>query len=326
MSANFKVRTTASARGNITYSVELTHRGLHKHRSIRGPDEDIVKRKAELQRAQWKEQWSTKQAKDAKAKSRTRSQGKAEAATAEAQTLLDRVRHTLQHTLGHDDAVDWNLLKDRTPFAKPKPRRANPKPPAPAEAPPEPLQASPHYLPALGILDLIFPSRATRRRRAAAERFNSDHAQWERRQETIALSNSKKEQTHAASLVRAEEAYKKALDHWKAARAIYKSQQEQENAPIDTQRRRWKSGDPDAIAGYCDMVLSRSDYPECFPKEFDLEYNPDTRMLIAEYVLPAPDAIPTLTEVKYVASKTSSRRSICRPLRSESCTTTCCIN
>src|SRR5699024_1814484 len=54
---------------------------------------------------------------------------------------------------------------------------------------------------------------------------------------------------------------------------------------------------------YCDMVLSHSHYPDVFPQEFDIEYNPETKILIVDYSLPAPEDIPTLKQVKYVQSR-----------------------
>lgn len=54
---------------------------------------------------------------------------------------------------------------------------------------------------------------------------------------------------------------------------------------------------------YCELVLNNSEYPDSFPKDFDLEYNPDNKLLIIEYVLPAPEDFPKLSEVKYITTK-----------------------
>jgi restriction system protein len=57
------------------------------------------------------------------------------------------------------------------------------------------------------------------------------------------------------------------------------------------------------------MVLNNSQYPETFPKDINLDYNSDSNLLIVEYVLPAPDDLPTLTGVKYIAAKTELKES-----------------
>ena len=40
-----------------------------------------------------------------------------------------------------------------------------------------------------------------------------------------------------------------------------------------------------------------------FPKDFELDYDPEKKSLIVEYILPSPSNLPTLTEVKYIATK-----------------------
>jgi restriction system protein len=50
-------------------------------------------------------------------------------------------------------------------------------------------------------------------------------------------------------------------------------------------------------------VLTLSKYPESFPQEFDLEYNPETKILAINYILPSPEDLPKLKEVKYIATK-----------------------
>jgi len=46
-----------------------------------------------------------------------------------------------------------------------------------------------------------------------------------------------------------------------------------------------------------------SQYPEYFPQEFELDYDPETKILIVEYSLPAPHHLPTLKEVKFIQSR-----------------------
>lgn len=54
---------------------------------------------------------------------------------------------------------------------------------------------------------------------------------------------------------------------------------------------------------YCDIVLANSEYPDFFPQEYELDCNPVNGMIMADYALPAPDAIPRVKEVKYVKSR-----------------------
>jgi restriction system protein len=49
--------------------------------------------------------------------------------------------------------------------------------------------------------------------------------------------------------------------------------------------------------------LSRSKYPDYFPKEFDVEYLNEARRLIVDYELPSVEVMPRTREVKYVKTR-----------------------
>ena len=50
-------------------------------------------------------------------------------------------------------------------------------------------------------------------------------------------------------------------------------------------------------------MLNNSKYPESFPSNFEIEYNPDNKMLIIEYELPSQKDVPSVKEVKYIAAR-----------------------
>ncbi len=60
---------------------------------------------------------------------------------------------------------------------------------------------------------------------------------------------------------------------------------------------------PNAIIPFYEIILSDSEYPHYFPQEFNLDYNPETKILIVDYSLPSVENIPKLKEVKYVKSR-----------------------
>ena len=51
------------------------------------------------------------------------------------------------------------------------------------------------------------------------------------------------------------------------------------------------------------MVLSRSEYPDGFPADASVDFIEDTRTVVVDYCLPDISALPTLKEVKYVATR-----------------------
>jgi restriction system protein len=107
-----------SARGIPTYSLELWHDGLKKHRLIRGESESVVKRKATLQIEEWEERWAAVDAKERvrsqkTAGKRQQDESKELAAerSADAQQELDGLSSLLKATLTVDDTIDWESLK-----------------------------------------------------------------------------------------------------------------------------------------------------------------------------------------------------------------------
>jgi restriction system protein len=58
--------------------------------------------------------------------------------------------------------------------------------------------------------------------------------------------------------------------------------------------------DPSSVIEYCDLVLNNSIYPDSFPKNYEIDYNSESKILIVEYSLPAIEQLPTLNEVKVI--------------------------
>ena len=94
-----------------------------------------------------------------------------------------------------------------------------------------------------------------------------------------------------------------AIEAWNAAAAEYSQKRDQENASIDNRKAQYETSVPDAVSDYCELILSASEYPDSFPKEFEVEYIAETKILVVDYSLPAPDDLPRLKEVKYVKAK-----------------------
>jgi restriction system protein len=66
---------------------------------------------------------------------------------------------------------------------------------------------------------------------------------------------------------------------------------------------RYTLKESEAVSEYFKHALSSSDYPSDFPRTFQIDYNPETCMLIVDYSLPNINLMPKIREVKYVKSK-----------------------
>lgn len=300
-----------SARGIPTYSLELWHDGLKKHRLIRGESESIVKLKATLQVEEWEERWAIVTAREEErshkaAGKRQQEERKALAAeqTTEAQQELDGLASLLKATLNVDDTINWENLKDKTPFPEKKPT-LRPIPPEPTLQPPprEPNILDAKYVPSLGILDRLISSR---KERAIAEKqalFSSDSKAWQEKVAAVKRAHTAALLAHEKLVSAAHQDHEKQVAEWSVQRDEYVARQTAGHAAVDAKRGAYESKDLEAIIEYCDLVLSSSRYPDYFPQEFDLDYDPAAKTIIVDYQLPAPDDLPHLKGVKYVASR-----------------------
>lgn len=305
-----QLKVSYTARGLARYELEMWHDGLKKHRVIRGDDDDIVRRKAQLQAIEWADAWAITET-----KARDRAQklaGKqhqeerkllASERSDEAQQELDDLSTTLKHTLSVNDAIDWEALKDRTAYAEPKPRQ--PQPPAqPALIlPDEPYPSDSKYQPTLGFLDKLLPSRRQRLQSEMNERYALDHEYWEKSVQRAKQTHASATRVWQAEAAKQLETFKAAEAAWRQQEAEYLAKQAEANASVDKKRQAYEAREAEAIVEYCDLVLSASRYPDYFPQEFDLDYNAETQTLVVDYMLPAPDDLPKLRSVKYVASR-----------------------
>jgi restriction system protein len=95
-----------------------------------------------------------------------------------------------------------------------------------------------------------------------------------------------------ASLMKQQALYAQSLPAWQRHRAAFETAQAERNAAIDRDREAYVRQVPDAIADYCDLVLSNSAYPSSFPRDYDVDYLCDSHTLVVEYVLPTLEPIP----------------------------------
>lgn len=211
--------------------------------------------------------------------------------------------------------------------------------PAPVYRPPEPNENNPTYQPVFGILDKIIASRKARKIGEAAALLKLHHDSWvalctkadeedgialKKWEDTKKLLEEQRAAAHADWLravdrTKTENADRRAwwekqcevarakheedIKEWEKRKEKFLEEQKEANTAVDGNKERYLAGEPEAVSDYCDSVLSNSLYPDYFPKEWDLDYNADTRTLLIEYGLPAPEDLPTLKEVQYVQTK-----------------------
>jgi restriction system protein len=300
-----------NTRGVVTYRLEIWHDGLKKHRLIKGSAPEIVQRIAALQMAEWEERWShirtREQERYNKENRKEHQEAKKRHATERtivAQHELENLSNLLRQALAVNNAIDWETLKDTSPFPEPMPTKPpSPAKPQPQSVPPEPHRSAAKYQPHFSLLDKLLPARRARLLNVCRERFESDYREWQQRLQTLTAENTAAEQQFTSELQAIATQYQAQLRVWEEQRTQFLDTQRVGNEAVDKQREAYLAGSPEMIVEYCDMVLSNSHYPEYFPQEFQLDYHPENKILIVDYFLPAPEALLTLKEVRYIQSR-----------------------
>jgi restriction system protein len=76
---------------------------------------------------------------------------------------------------------------------------------------------------------------------------------------------------------------------------------EEHNELVESLRKAYLAGDPDAVSGFFDLVFELSIYPEGFPNKWKTFYEIDSKHLIAEFDLPnMDDIVPKVERYRYV--------------------------
>ena len=278
----------------LMYEVELRHDGLHKYRLIRGSDKHVVEQKATAQRRAWDEMWRKKQAAEKQRQEKARAaqekeekKGLATDQTQEAQDAIEQIENILKHTLDVVDRIDWDSLIDESNFPKQLPPEPEWHP-----FPKEPKQTDAKYRPKFNLFDHIIPKLKEKKVTASNALLHNDHLAWQKTMEAINEQNKVQKDN-----------YNSAVIAWEKEKNQYLEEQDQRNQQIREKKKAYFEKDPEAVMEYCDMVLSNSQYPDSFPQEYNLDYNPESKIMIVDYFLPSIENLPTLKEVKYVLSK-----------------------
>jgi len=306
-----QLEVSYSARGKPAYSLDLWHDGLKKHRRIRGDDQSVVQLKVQLQVEEWEQKWaevsSRQQQRSKRALGKWRQEerrAEAQQRTSDAQQELDFLATLLKTALLVERKVDWERLKDKTVFPEPRPDAAKlPNAPSPPSLPREPQRTDSKYQPALSLLDRLISSRRSKLQQDAAKSFEADLADWNLAVAELHLNHSAAILSHEQKLHDIRATHEKEVAAWEARKQEFLASQSAKNAIVDGKRIAYEAGRQEAIVEYMDLVLSISRYPDYFPQEFDIEYDPATKTAIVDYQLPAPENLPTLKAVKYVATR-----------------------
>lgn len=273
------------------YYIEVRHEGLKKYRNIQGSDKYIVEQKAAMLKSSWNEMWIRRLETERKKREQEKHfslvrnlQELAAERTQEAQQVLKEHENFLNYTLNINDAIKWDSLLSKADFFKSKPKR--PEIIAPTR---EPLKTDQEFQPKFNFFALIFSGLKQKKILESYTLFEKAHQKW-------AVEKLENESVNKAALVK----FQRDLLAWEEEKEKYFQTREEGNAKIIEKKEKYLSKNADSILDYCEMVLANSKYPENFPQQYELDYEPENKRLLVDYFLPSIDNLPTLKEVRYI--------------------------
>jgi restriction system protein len=295
------------------YIAEIIHKELHEHKVLSSNEEYILNNKVNEYLQRLKVRYKLLLDK----KNNAERQKSVEEETIDAKKAIEEVENILNHTLTINDAVDWDKLKDKNNFDEPNPinqlKQKLKLIPLPhkgiiSNVPPQPNEED--FRPKFSFFDNLFKSLKVKKIAAAKDDFNAAFSLWEDEKRKIEAENTKEidrekeeERFYNLKCEEAKQNLQKEEKEWSIRKEEYYKRQNETNEIIDGLKDRYEKGDEDAVEEYCEIVLSNSEYPESFPKAFDLIYSSENKQLVIDYELPPLDKLPTLKEVKYVAKQ-----------------------
>ena len=207
----------------------------------------------------------------------------AERRNSELSQRLDALATVLTHTLGVNDAIDFDSLRSKGAYE--------------AVSLPETLRvAEPQPDIRRHIVGIRRPGAIGKLLPWVRRRFEAEleSAKLVARQELVEWQS--RETERKAQLPQAE------LER-ETKRSQFVGAQNARNAEVDAFEEDCGLGDPDALVAYFSMVLERSEYPEAFPQNFSVALQAQSRLLVIRYELPGPAIVPDAAEYRYVRAR-----------------------
>lgn len=281
----------------LKFQQEIWHNGLNEHKVITSPDKNILKNKVRVQVDNWVHKWDILCEKKRIGEIKRYNIDEAANRTKKAEEILEEVENILLSSLEVNTVIDWEKLKNKDTFkvacpTKPCELKLNPIPTAPNED-------SVEFQPKLNFLSKIFKFLEDKAVLESQLMYKKDYENWQRDNDEIVRNNLKLIKEYDKKM----DDFNKKLIEWNTQKSDYIKKQNESNTKVDEVKARYLAYDTSAILEYCKMILDKSYLPGFINKDFELNYNPNNKILIVDYMLPNIDDFPSIKEVKYVVLK-----------------------
>jgi len=292
-----------NGRNSTRVTVTMYHEKLHEHKSLSSPDIYTLKEKIKTQAYKWSEKWQAVEKKQQAALIKQRSMTEKENAieearrrTIEAAESFEQLDNILMDSITINNVLDWESLKRKDKFPEIPPQKSQKQ--RRLDYPQKPDRESAEFTPSLNFFQKLIGSMREKKIQEFEEKYKQAISLWYKQTTEIDSVNQKNEKDYNDMLKKWENAI---LEHEKNKNIFYQ-ERDAFNEKIEQIKKDYFSGTLEAIIYCCEIILDRSNYPEYFPKDYELEYNPETKILIIEYELPSIDVFPKIKEVKFNAT------------------------
>lgn len=281
------------------YMAEVTHSGLNEYRVLTDRDDYILENKIKVLSERWESKWDKVYEKQQKEALISDLSEKANYQDIEAKNYIDDIENILYLTLGIDDTVDWDSLKDKSQFGERKPIR--PFKPNRDSIPVfiEPDPNDDKYQPKFSIWEKLLSNKRKAKENTFKRMFSDDLGKYHEK------------------CARAEKHFEDSLEKFRddvqkheelcaqidSRREEFNRRKEVANKKIDDFKVSYFDHNIDAVEEYCNLVLSSSHYPAQFPQSYEIEYTLENESLIVDYWLPSLEDMPHVKEVKFIKSR-----------------------
>ena len=271
----------------------MQHKGLKEHKILSAPDDYILDNKRMLQEQKWKEKWKNLQEKRKIMGIKESGLQEAKLRTEEAIESLEEIENILNSSLIVSSAVDWEKLKKKDLYSEKIPSK--PIQNSKKDYPSQPIKKIPKF----SFIEKLFKSKKDKKIQYYEDEYSKKISEWEKLKLGVDNINHQIDLDFKNDLKK----WKINVNEWEKTKREFFEQQEIYNDKIDEIKKEYLNNNPDSIVSYCEMVLNNSKNPEDFPNNFQLEYNPENKILILEYELPSLELMPNIKEVKYISSR-----------------------
>jgi restriction system protein len=285
--------TYTSAGNHSGYRLRMEHKGLSEGKNISARYMDDLQDKINMQISRWEIKWEKAQ----KTQSTKEKLETANKETEDAKAELNRMENILAHTLDIDDTLDWERLKVSVKYEIPKPKK--PTKPAGFKKPVNPAKpVKGDIVKPCPLLKGVFGGRAKWDKEQEAL-YGKAVEGWQKRIDDLGAKFDKKKAVYEERIADFEAKF---LD-WEKGKEKFILKQNKKNSEIEILKDSYNSKIIESIERYCALVLDASDYPDYFPKVYNLEYNKESKILLIDYHLPNQEQVPKKTLMRYLTAR-----------------------